>query len=157
MIIGIDPGVNNIGIAVLDDKAENVVSTFLWGIQKPQLYGYDKFVADLYDLIKSLKLDKQTALVAIEKPFFTPKTLANNIGTLEVIGLIKYALYGQIKQENLIMLSPASIKKTMTGKGNANKELVIEAVKAKYPTAKDNSIHHIADAIAIAYTAYKKE
>jgi Holliday junction resolvasome RuvABC endonuclease subunit len=154
MIIGIDPGVNNIGLAVLSDDASTVLDTQLWSISKPDLKGYDEFVNKLHEFLYKLKLDFDTAILAIEKPFFTPKTLANNIRTLEVIGLMKYAAYMCVKEENLIMIPPTSVKKVMTGKGNAPKELVIQAVNAKYKLEADIAVSHIADAIAIGYTAY---
>lgn len=154
MIVGIDPGVNNIGIAVLSDNALEIIETHLWAISKPELKGYDEFVENLFNLFTRLNLDYATAIIAIEKPFFTPKTLANNIRTLEVIGLMKYAAYMQVQDNNLIMISPNAIKKVMTGKGNAPKDVVIKAVNEKYKLSKDIAVSHIADAVAIAYTAY---
>lgn len=154
MIIGIDPGVNNIGLAVLSDDASSVLATHLWSIGKPELKGYDEFVNQLHHFLHELNLDFDTAILAIEKPFFTPKTLANNIRTLEVIGLMKYTAYMCVKEENLIMISPKAAKKAITGNGNASKELVIEAVNTRYTLYADTSVSHIADAIAIGYTAY---
>jgi Holliday junction resolvasome RuvABC endonuclease subunit len=157
MIIGIDPGVNNIGIAVLNSDASIVLDTALWSIGKPELKGYNEFVDKLYSFLYNLKLDYNTAIVSVEKPFFTPMTLPNNIRTLEVIGLIKYACFTCVREDNLVMVSPSNVKKQMTGKGNANKKAVIDAVNAKYSLTKDVSISHIADAIAIGYTAYKNK
>lgn len=87
--------------------------------------------------------------VSIEKPFFTAKTLARNIGTLEAIGIIKYSLesYPSIVLEQY---SPAHIKKVFTGNGNADKKDIIKEAQSKYGI--ETKVTHVADAIAIADT-----
>ena len=63
----------------------------------------------------------------------------------EMVGVIKYSFKGEI-----IMISPNSLKKALTGKGNATKETMIKTIKEKYniPIPDDDDI---ADAIALAF------
>lgn len=139
-ILGIDPGVNNIGIAVLDTDTMFVTS---WGTLH-WTGSYTSLLSELKDYCKEVDV------VSIEKPFFTPKTLPNNIRTLEIIGLIKMAAEQQ--RLKTFQYSPATIKKAFTGSGVADKKDIIKEVTSKF-NVKTN-ITHEADAIAIAYTHY---
>lgn len=147
MILGIDPGVNNIGIAFLGNKGSTLEESYLYTIPKPELVGYIEF-AQYFTKLTNREID----VIGIEKPFFSPMTLANNIRTLEVIGLMKYILYCN-GHTHIYMLSPATIKKTVTGNGRAQKPEIIKCVEELFSIdLKSNS--HIADAIGVGITAY---
>jgi crossover junction endodeoxyribonuclease RuvC len=148
MILGIDPGVNNIGIAFLEnDSGLKLKESYLYTIPKPESVGYIEF-AQYFTNLTSRKLE----VIGIEKPFFSPMTLANNIRTLEIIGLMKYILYCN-GYEHIHMLSPSTIKKTVTGNGRAKKPEIIKSVEELFSIdLKDNS--HIADAIGVGITAW---
>lgn len=156
MIIGIDPGVKNIGVAVID-SALRVQSVHYWSVVDPEHVGYPNIVSQFSDLVNSTtNLAGDRPSIYIEKPFFTAMTLARNIRTLEVIGLLKYAAYQRcnITAENITMLSPASIKKQVTGNGRADKAAVIQGVKDLFKQTRDFNSHE-ADALAVAYSGYK--
>jgi Holliday junction resolvasome RuvABC endonuclease subunit len=148
MILGIDPGINNIGIAFLEHSPSlHIKESYLYTIPKPEHIGYIEF-SEYFTQLTSRDLQ----FVGIEKPFFTPMTLANNIRTLEVIGLMKYILYCN-GHTNITMLSPATIKKTATGNGRAKKPEIITAMETMFSIdLKNNS--HIADALACGIAAY---
>lgn len=148
MILGIDPGVNNIGIVFLENnKGLKLKESHIYTVPKPESSGYLDFV-DYFTKLTNRELH----IIGIEKPFFSPMTLANNIRTLEVIGLMKYVLYCNGHTE-ITMLSPATIKKTVTGNGRAQKSEIIDCVEKLFSVdLKKNS--HIADAIGVAMTAH---
>lgn len=151
MILGIDPGVNNIGVAFLDDDAEKVEITHLLTVDKPDSVGYEKFIGDFSILIEGANL----SYIGIEKPFFTMQTLGKNTRTLEIIGFMKYVLFSYgYDEKHINIISPATIKKQSTGSGRASKEDVITSMEDRYDlNLSKNS--HVADAIACALTAYK--
>ncbi len=89
--------------------------------------------------------------VVIEGVFVTPKMMHAAKPLYELRGAFKYLLF--TKTDLTIMeYAPMSIKKMMTGKGNAGKPLVIE--KVGEVTGLLNLNNNVADAIAIAYTHY---
>ena len=55
----------------------------------------------------------------------------------EMVGYLKYTFKGKI-----IMISPNSLKKALTGKGNATKEMMIRTIQDKYgiPIPDDDDI-----------------
>lgn len=143
IIVGIDPGINNIGVAHFDTDTNKVLYT---GIV--QWYGsYEQVYLALAAAVALPPFD-----IAIETPFFTSKTLQHNVRTLEIIGLLKM-LAEKIKCP-LTQYSPPTIKKEFTGNGRASKEDIIEEVQRKFNLRLNTS--HEADAVAIAYTHYVK-
>lgn len=147
-ILGIDPGVQNMGLAYLNTKTKLIDRNFVYEWKN----SYRKLLSGLLAELGGV------TEVAIEKPFFTALTLANNIRTLEVIGIIKLAIetYNSIntRQIHITEYSPATIKKEFTGSGKAKKEDIIKEVKNKFGIELKTT--HEADAIAIAYTHYVK-
>lgn len=148
-ILGIDPGVQNIGLAIYSTLDDSVLAheKYIWQNSYEKLRVY---IRDLLPIVKA---------VSIEKPFFSQSTLAKNIRTLEVIGVIKLAIeqYNlDLKHESVqwFEYAPTTIKKTFTGNGKAKKTDIITVVKEKYSIS--TNITHVADAIAIAYTHHVK-
>lgn len=148
IILGIDPGVKNLGVAKVDMAEKKVLYATTIDCNPGYIYVLNEITKHFSDILS----------IGLEKPFFTPLTLANNIRTLEVIGIIKLAI--QLHNFNnpessalLTELSPASIKKEITGNGRADKKEVAIAVKNIFNHDSYNS--HEADAVAIAYTTYE--
>lgn len=148
-ILGIDPGVQNIGLSILDitDQPSKIIYTDTYSLSKADNC-YREFQEHIYNIICGIDHD-----VAIEKPFFHAKTLAKNIRTLELIGIIKLTCQISYPYHKVIEYAPASIKKELTGNGKATKQEVIDAIYHKFNL---NLSTHEADASAVAYTHYKK-
>ena len=151
-ILGIDPGYERLGIAVLEknnNKKEKVLHSECF-----------KTSAKL-DFIKRLNLIGQKMEEIIKK--YQPKILS--IETLflntnqktamhvaEVRGLI---LYQAIKNNlNIFEASPPQIKNSITGYGKANKNQVIKMVKLLVDGVESKTSDDELDAIAIALTAF---
>lgn len=142
-ILGIDPGVNNIGLCLYDTHDYTKIKTYVW-----EFKSYCKTLMQL----SAIMYDQQA--IAIEKPFFTAATLPNNVKTLEFIGLTKLAAERNDLLDKIYEYSPATIKKEFTGNGKATKKDIIKEVKRKFNL--EPKATHDADAIAIAYTHYVK-
>jgi crossover junction endodeoxyribonuclease RuvC len=141
IIAGIDPGVQNLGISLLDTSNMSVIEVlkYTW---EDSYFLLEEFLLDF--------LDDRADDISLEKPFFTPLTLAKNIRTLEVIGIIKLA--AQKLGLSVYEYSPTTIKKTITGNGRADKKEIIQSVSDRFQI--NTKVTHEADAIAIAYTHY---
>lgn len=159
MIIGIDPGVSNIGIAGLREDGTEVLYAEQWTVKLPENTGYCTLFDSFYALLEHLEEIESISCISLEKPFFTALTLGNNSRTLEIIGIMKLVSYtfeqSCDRSIPLVLYSPSSIKKTTAGFGKANKQDIAIAVNKLFPAAK-LSTTHIADAIACAYTHFNK-
>lgn len=138
-ILGVDSGVNNIGLAIIDSENLSVLYSICY-----KLSSYSEFY---YYFYKFLTLYTPVRL-AIEKPFFSPLTIGKNTRTLETIGIQK--LIAEQLNISYQEYAPTTIKKRITGNGKASKDEVIEKVQDKFNFITKNT--HIADAIAVAYT-----
>lgn len=141
IILGIDTGKQNIGLASYDTVSQEVTC---YPNQSSLM------LKDYYNDFQYFIVKGNFDLVVFEKPFFTTKTLNRNITTLETIGIQKL-----VCEQNFLPYyeaSPKTVKKHMTGNGNAKKEDVIEAINNKFDLKLNVSNSHVADAVAIAYT-----
>ena len=139
IIVSVDPGVQNLGLAIIKPESLNIIYTELYNVKTyPDVFNWFREIITIY------KPDR----VAIEKPFFTAKTIGKNTATLEIIGIIK--LICQLENINYEVYPPTTIKKQITGSGKASKELVIEKIQDIFKFSTD--ISHIADALGVAYT-----
>jgi len=151
IIVGIDPGVQHIGIAIFDILNPQNIITMEYSLEKKKSAYFLLYMFFIEDVIDTYK----PSYVVIEKPFFTPKTLANNIRTLEVIGIIKTACQTPEVIIPTTELSPCTIKKRITGTGKAKKDDVIKSVRKHYPNTSFSS--HTADALSVALTFYAEK
>lgn len=145
LVAGIDPGVQNIGLVILD--TEDFRIKFAECVNGEN---YSEFYYYFLQFIRNYK----PSYVGFEKPYFTPKSIGKNIRTLELIGIKKLVLY----QNNTPFdsFAPTTIKKAVTGNGHANKEAVIDKIHNIVKFSSEQTNNHITDAAGIAYTAYLK-
>ena len=157
MILGIDPGVQNCGLAWFDTTTNTYTLFNMYDIDEKEINDKDELVISVRKYHKFfnylLSFLTKVDYVAIEKPFFMPHTLANNIRTLEVIGIIKLACeHHNIPYKEY---SPATIKKQVTGSGRATKQFVTEGINKLFDLNLVST--HLVDAASVAYTFFKKE
>jgi crossover junction endodeoxyribonuclease RuvC len=74
----------------------------------------------------------------------------------EVHGICIFALIkGGYPQENIYrVIAPQQLKKFITGKGNATKKQIVEAVNSYFGLSLKNSENDMADAIVLAFIGY---
>ena len=132
VIIGIDPGLRNIGYAVLLNGVIKFVDSIT---TKPKQH----IGASLSKIHNNIEKDiiqiHQPDLIAIEKIYYTPRVGSSYLNTAAVIGIIEMIAY----QRNVktVQYSPPSIKKFICGNGRANKDDVKQAVIQRYAHAPD--------------------
>jgi crossover junction endodeoxyribonuclease RuvC len=152
-ILGIDPGYERLGIAILEknktDKKEQVIfsecfktSAKLEFNERLKLIG-----EEVEKIIKKYKPE----ILAIETLFLNTnqKTVMQ---VAEVRGVIIYeAIQAGLK---IFEASPPQIKIATTGYGKANKEQIMKMVKILVEIDKNKTSDDELDAIAIAITAF---
>lgn len=161
LILGIDPGVNNIGLAIVDYDLTTKTYSFIEGYHYEDsksnisYLDYQGFLSDLFlrnvTILQEYKIKSNFSKVIIEKPFFSFNTYAKNVKTLEFIGVSK--LVSNQFRVDIVEYAPATIKKHVTGNGRATKTDIINSINTLYNISLENN--HIADATACATTYLK--
>lgn len=149
-IIGIDPGYDRLGMAMVEKNggAEQVVfSACLTSDKKAGLPArYLSLGQELERLIRKYRPDK----LAIEKLFFT----TNQKTASQVSEVRGFIIYLAAKSSlDVVEYTPLQIKSTITGYGKADKNQVIEMVKRLVKLNDSKKTDDEYDAIAVALTA----
>ncbi len=156
MYLGIDPWIRKLWYALIDDNRTVIEAWILLQDMKSPTR-HDQF-ARLYN-IYSFFLDMYTKYpikqVAIEKLFFTSWNQSNAEFVYGVRGMLIAMSY----EHNVWVLeySPVELKKAITGTGKAGKALVQAAITKIYGLAQSPAYHDAADALGLAYIAWKKK
>lgn len=164
MILGIDPGLANLGWAVLSDCAgRRDVNTPDLRSQSDREYELvecgclrtkivdtsanrlGKIYNELENLIKKYKIEA----VAIENLFFA-KNAKSALKVSEVIGVIK--ICGERCGLEVFGYTPLQVKMALVGYGRAEKEQVEIMVRNFLGLDKSISPSHASDAVAVALT-----
>jgi crossover junction endodeoxyribonuclease RuvC len=153
-ILGIDPGLASLGfgaIAIEPAKHHSTIRSIDFGIvQTPPQTDIGARLETIYDDLHSLLDQIQPDLVAIEQLFFY--RMANTIAVAQARGVVMLVL----AQHKLPYLefTPAQIKQTLTGYGNAKKPDVQAAVCRELALDKIPRPDDAADALAVAISAW---
>ena len=172
MLLGIDPGVNNCGLTVVDTTAGfSVITTHsvknarkFTDAEKELEQEFNTRVVKVSAIINKVNevLDAYPLIdyVAIEAPFYNRLTPQAFGSLLEVIAAIKYNILVPRKMK-FRMLEPMLVKKIFAEKGMAKKEVMKQFLiskKAAGTILMDIDIEtlseHEIDAIAIVYSHY---
>ena len=153
-ILGLDPGLATIGFGAIDtnEPHSKVPLTLLdFGIiQTKAGVEISQRLKTIHDDLTSVVQEFQPELVAIEKFFFY--RMANTILVAQARGVILLVL----AENNLpyVEFTPAQIKQSIAGYGNATKEDVQSAVARELALDYIPRPDDAADALAIALTGW---
>jgi len=146
-IIGIDASLSNTGIIVLDEndniREQVTIKTVKSDEDAKRLCD---FYFEFHDFVFRYFIDNGMVLYAIEDYSYMVKNSKSLISLGEQGGLIRLILY--MSGYKVRKYSPSALKKFITGKGNANKDLILKEVYKKYGVDFDD--HNLADAYVIA-------
>lgn len=151
-ILGIDPGFERLGIAVLEKengkKREEVL--FSECFKTSASLDFSERICLIGEEIKNVIKKYKPEILAIETLFFTTnqKTVMH---VAEVRGVVIYEC--KSNGMKIFEASPPQIKIATTGYGKANKEQVMKMVKLLVDVDKEKKSDDELDAIAIALTA----
>lgn len=173
-LIGIDPGSETIGVSIIEINTISLdivtVDAFTFqGSKLPmsivdQLTGGDRH-AKLHAHTNNFNYvfnKYQPIAVCSESPFYNPR-MPNAFGSLtEVLCSIRQGLYEYDQWQQLHLIDPSSVKKSIGAKGNADKD-IMRATLATHDTLKpllkrdiNHYDEHSIDAIAVGYSFYLK-
>ena len=146
-ILGVDPGTNIMGYAVLDTVLNKSSVEVLSVLQMTKLgdpYAKLKFI---YEKINGLIEQYHPDTLAIEAPFYGKNVQSMlKLGRAQGIVIAASMHAGMEVQE----YSPRKIKQSITGNGNASKEQVSAMLCRMYPISEHIQFLDATDALAVA-------
>lgn len=149
-ILGIDPGYDRVGFAILDKKdsgKDDLIFSECFNTS-PKDDFYSRLLEIGYETIRIIEKYKPDEM-AIENLFIT-KNQKTAMHVSEVRGVLIY----ESKKRNIPIseYSPVQIKSSVTGDGRSDKERIIKMVTILTNIDKKNALDDEYDAIAIALT-----
>ncbi len=153
-IIGIDPGIERVGIAVIEKIAGKETYLFSECFKTSAKLSHAERLALIGAEIERSIEEWQPSGMAIEKLFFEKNT-TTAMGVAEARGVMLYE--GARKNLSVYEYTPLEIKVAVTGYGKSDKRGVMDMVPRliKLPTRK--MIDDEVDAIAVALTCFAHE
>lgn len=148
-VIGIDPGLNNIGWAILEQISNSIVYIASGKLVTKSCETKSQRLGFISVEIEKIITEYGPLLAAVEETFINVNA-QSSISLSQARGAILSSI-GRLSID-LIELAPNKIKKTIVGNGRAEKEQVQKMLKLVIPKVTFNSSDE-ADAIAIAYCA----
>jgi crossover junction endodeoxyribonuclease RuvC len=168
-ILGLDPGIAIVGFGTIAcQSADNLalprgnrqIRSRQTAVEPVKLVDYGAIVtppttpegerlATIYEDLRELLQEMRPDLVAVEKLFFY--RMGNTIAIAQARGILLLVL--TLEKIPYVEYTPAQIKQTLTGHGNAKKHEVQEAVARELNLATIPKPDDAADALAVALTA----
>ena len=152
IVMGIDPALESpCGAALLD--ITHVYVKVLHVDQSPICRHHDVAqIRQLRDWVKAKAEEWSPELVCIESTFASPKTIS---GSLSVTKAMAAAIAGLPDEVEIQKVTPSEAKKRSTGRGNATKKQVADAMASILGVQFEKGTpDHITDATAIAFAGY---
>ena len=152
-VLGIDPGLRIAGYGCIDYKQSmnNPILVEAGAIKLNTKQTVSFRLAQLYEDIQEIISELKPELLAIETVF----THERHVTTATILGHARgvILLAGEQVSLPLTELTPAEIKKSMTGNGRATKHQIQQAVASTLQLQEPPNPSDVADALAIAITA----
>jgi len=145
MFVGMDPSFNGFGIIVLDKDANIIEQKLIASNSKDEIEDRLMYLEAEYSFIPNIVCLQS---VYLEGPAF----LANGKFALQM-GALHFMIRLMLKKRGVAfkVIAPGTLKKFVTGKGNAKKDLMLLNVYKKWGVEFDND--NLADAYGMARMA----
>jgi Holliday junction resolvasome RuvABC endonuclease subunit len=149
IVVGLDLSYTNTGIAIFKDgvfqelTSKTVATSPKMGIDVLRAH---KILHEILTLLDDLALQHEDIKVFIEDYAYARLTNREKMG--ELGGVVKHGLWGRGYDFETLPIS--TIRKVVTGKGNATKDLVMMSLYKRY--GLDIQQNDLADAAAVALT-----
>lgn len=153
-VLGIDPGYDRLGIAVLERTGSKETVLFSDCFITNRQDSHETRISFLGQEVRKVLKQWNPDFVAIEKLFFN-KNITNAIKVAEVRGVVTYEAY--LSGAQLREYGPQQIKVAVTGYGKSDKSQVTFMVKKITGITKPKILDDEYDAIAIGITCLATE
>lgn len=147
IILGLDPGTNVMGYAVIEVKSGKT-SLMQFGVIQMGKYGEHALkLKKIFDRVLALVDEYKPDEVALEAPFF-----GKNVQSMLKLGraqgvAMSAALYREVP---ITEYAPKKVKQSVTGNGNASKEQVAKMLMQIFSLKEMPKLFDATDALAVA-------
>ena len=148
-VLGIDPGYDRLGIAVVEGKRERPTLIFSTCIETSKKDTFSKRLFVVIQALRNVILAHKPDAVAVEEIFFS-KNQKTAMLVAHVRGAILYLL--EDLRVPFAEYNPGAIKIAVTGEGRADKSQVIDMVSKLVAVPNKDLLDDEYDAIAVAIT-----
>ena len=168
-IMGIDPGTETLGISIISFCVDtfNIVnneSYTYYGSKLPtdewifNIHGarFQRIEAHRNNILKLLH-QHTPLIIACESPFINSKFPQAGMALVEVMAMVRYAVYQYDNFKPLYQISPSEVKNAIGATGGGNKEMVKERIM-RIKELSDTAIktlqsldEHSLDSLGVAY------
>lgn len=147
IILGIDPGTNVMGYAVLHTHLRNSEIVTLNVVQMKKLPDQNSKLLHIYNSTQALIEQYHPDILAIEEPFY-----GKNPQSMLKLGRAQGVVIGACLHAGLEVFeyTPRRIKQSITGKGGAAKEQVAAMLHQMYDFTNETRFLDATDALAAA-------
>jgi len=148
-VIGIDPGYDRIGIAILEKENNKEVLVHSECLETSKDEPLSDRLVHLGTHLQALIDEYHPSALAIETLFFN-KNQKTAMGVAQARGIIIFL--GKQAGCSVYEFSPQEVKVAVTGYGKSDKQGVIDMVKRLIPEVKDGALDDEYDAVAVGIT-----
>lgn len=150
--LGIDPGLNRTGYALIERTSRGPVLREGGVIQSTQKLSLHQRVLEIGTGIREVLAELRPEIVAIEQVFSN----AQNVKSSLILAHARGAILLTIAEAGIpvIHYTPAQIKRLLTGSGKAPKDQMQHAIKAELRLSALPEPNDVADASAVALCLY---
>jgi len=147
-VIGIDPGLNRTGYAVMSLERRKLVLHEAGVIRSKAKESLAERVAEIGRELAEVLAEYRPGVLAIEQVFSLGKNPKSALLMAHARGAI--LMTGVEGAAEVVHYTPTQIKKLLTGSGRADKDQVGRVVQTELGLAKPPAPHDVADACAVA-------
>lgn len=150
-ILGIDPGTNVLGYAVIQANGQQFGLTVMGVLTMGHLGSPQEKLKSIFERVQELIDHYEPEEMAIEAPFY-----GNNAQSMLKLGRAQGVAIAAAMTKGLTIAEymPKRIKQSVTGNGNASKEQVAAMLAHLLKTPLDNRFLDATDALATAVCHY---
>ncbi len=147
-VIGIDPGLQNTGLAVLNKTGNSVQFVDFRLVRSKQSDTFAERLKSIYDQIADFLQQHTPDVVALEEVYY-----AKNAQVALKMGHARGAAILAVANQKIAVAeySPREIKLSVTGNGNASKHQVQQMILRILNISEIPPTYDITDAMAVAY------
>lgn len=153
VIMGIDPGTNVMGYAVIGIRGRQPEVIVMGVLELGKLGGHYKRLARIHERVTSLAAQYLPDEVALEAPFF-----GKNVQSMLKLGRAQGVAMAAVLARDIPIAEypPLTVKQSVTGSGAASKERVAEMLRhlLGIPASKMPRLLDATDALAVAMTHF---
>jgi len=148
IVAGVDPGIQNTGIAALEIKNRSIEFVTFKNIQTKKNDSFEIKLVSIYENIFKFLKSYQPEIVAFEEIFYSRNVkVALKMGHARGVALLAAARANIPIKE----YSPREVKLSVTGNGNASKHQVQQMICRLLKIYPAPSSYDVTDALAVAY------